>query len=94
MTNTFRALCAELIDALHDHTSLYPGHEHELVRRARAALAEPVPVGASDAELLAQAAESLGYERIPLDHEGGAAEAYACELLAFARAVIARWGRP
>jgi len=63
------------------------------VGRAHAALAEPEGEGPTDAELLAQAAESLGYERIPLDHEGGAAEAYACELLAFARAVLARWGQ-
>jgi hypothetical protein len=93
MTTDFRALCAELVPLLDDAWDCSkPKYIQELLDRARAALAEPEPVGASDAELLAQAAESLGYERIPLDHEGGAAEAYACELLAFARAVLARWG--
>ena len=40
----FRALCAELADELHKHTSLYEGHECELVARARTALAA-VPEG-------------------------------------------------
>jgi hypothetical protein len=43
-TDTFRALCAELTEKLHEHTSLYEGHESELVARARAALAQPEPV--------------------------------------------------
>jgi hypothetical protein len=45
----WRALCAELADALHGHTSLYEGHECKLVARARARLAQPVPevVGAT-----------------------------------------------
>jgi hypothetical protein len=43
MTPDFRALCAELADALNGHTSLYEGHESELVARARAALAQPEP---------------------------------------------------
>jgi len=103
MTTDFRALCARLVHELENTQKSLMYHQGcstildsircTVVDRARAALAEPEPVGASDAELLAQAAESLGYERIPLDHEGGAAEAYACELLAFARAVLARWGR-
>jgi hypothetical protein len=76
----------ELIEAF---KGAVPGRVEPMER-----LAEPEPVGPTDAELLAQAAESLGYDTIPLDHEGGAAEAYACELLAFARAALARWGRP
>jgi len=48
MTDTFRALCAELADELHKHTSLYDGHESELVARARTALAQPEPVGMTD----------------------------------------------
>jgi len=35
----FRAMCAELVEALHEHTCLYEGHESELVARARALLA-------------------------------------------------------
>jgi hypothetical protein len=41
----FRALCAELVEALHARTSLYEGHECDLVTRARAALAQPEPQG-------------------------------------------------
>ncbi len=48
----YKALCAELADALNGHTSLYEGHESELVARARAALAQPEPVGPSDGEIL------------------------------------------
>jgi len=33
----WKALCAELVEKLHGHTSLYEGHECELVSRARAA---------------------------------------------------------
>jgi hypothetical protein len=47
----FRALCAELVEALHAHTSLYEGHECDLVTRARAALAQPEPVALTDEEL-------------------------------------------
>jgi hypothetical protein len=41
MSTDYRALCAELADALNGHTSLYEGHESELVARARTALAQP-----------------------------------------------------
>jgi len=44
MTNPYRAMCAELVEALHEHTCLYEGHESELVARARALLAQPEPV--------------------------------------------------
>jgi hypothetical protein len=43
MSTDYRALCAELADALNGHTSLYEGHESELVARARTALAQPEP---------------------------------------------------
>jgi hypothetical protein len=43
MTDTYRALCAELTEELHEHTSLYEGHESELIARARALLAQPEP---------------------------------------------------
>jgi hypothetical protein len=39
MTTDYRAMCAELVEALHEHTCLYEGHESELVARARALLA-------------------------------------------------------
>jgi hypothetical protein len=43
MSTDYRALCAELADALNGHTSLYEGHESELVARARTALSQPEP---------------------------------------------------
>ena len=52
MTIDFRAMCAELAEALHEHTCLYEGHESELVTRARALLAQPEPEGLTDKELL------------------------------------------
>ena len=42
MSNPYRAMCAELVEALHEHTCLYEGHESELVIRARALLASSV----------------------------------------------------
>jgi hypothetical protein len=42
MTNDYRAMCAELVDSLHKHTSMWEGHEIDLVTRARALLAQPV----------------------------------------------------
>ena len=41
---SFRVLCSELANELHKHTSLYEGHECELVAHARTALAA-VPEG-------------------------------------------------
>ncbi len=57
-----------------------------------AALAEPEPEGPTDDELLEVAAKALGYKSIPSDETCLTAE--AGELLAYARAVLARWGRP
>ena len=63
---------------------------YKAIAKARDALAaQPVGEGPADDELLAEAAESPGYERIPLDHEGGAVEAYGSELIAFTRAILA-----
>jgi hypothetical protein len=90
----FRALCAELIDALHDHTSLYPGHEHELVRRARAALeAQPEPVAPTDEQLdktLFRALCDYMEQKGPF---GGPTDEKQLDR-AKARAVLARFGRP
>ena len=43
MTNPYRDMCIELVDKLHEHTSMWEGHEIDLVTRARALLAEPEP---------------------------------------------------
>ena len=43
-TDTFRALCAELLQPLAEYDGANPYHEHrDLITRARAALAEPEP---------------------------------------------------
>lgn len=95
MTADYRDLCAELLATLELTWEIKPRVIQDLLNRARAALAaEPVGEGPSDEELLAEAAESLGYERIPLDLKGGAVEAYPSELIAFARTVLSRWGHP
>ena len=51
MTTDYRAMCAELVDSLHKHTSMWEGHEIDLVARARALLAQPVAEGPTDEDL-------------------------------------------
>ena len=48
----FRALCAELIDAMADHTATALQREVEVTARARAALATPPPKPPTDEEIL------------------------------------------
>ena len=90
MTDTFRALCAELLMALEDegYANWYtPPDEDELCLRARALLAQPVAEGPTDKELLML----YGLTTKHLIESGRG----ACNhLTAFARAVLAKWGRP
>jgi len=51
MSTDYRALCSELTEKLHKYTSLYEGHESELVNRARAELAKPEPEPPADKEV-------------------------------------------
>jgi hypothetical protein len=55
-------------------------------------LAQPEPQGPSDEELLEVASDQLGYVHIRVDCKE--LEANGEELIAFARAVLARWGTP
>jgi hypothetical protein len=82
----WRALCAELVEALE-----YEGHmpidgtwEGTLVKTARAALAQPKPQGPTDEELIDMAEFYIEDNGLLGLHNAGE----------FARAVLARWGRP
>ena len=90
-----RDLLSRMADELDHYRQLLSDDRrevHPLATAARAALAEPVGEGPTDEELLDAAAKALGYKSIPSDETFLTAE--ASELLAFARAVLARWGHP
>ena len=81
----FRALCAELVEKLDEVDRLLHGAqyvEHPLTYRARTALAQPEPEGPTQRQLFQLAAEFWP--------EGGE----PTQAVPFARAVLARWGRP
>ncbi len=66
-----------------------------LIERHYASLdAQPEPVGPTDEELLALATIELCYQGIYELQKGEEYQADAAELVNFARAVLARWGRP
>jgi hypothetical protein len=89
MTNPYRALCAELVEALHEHTCLYEGHESELVARARALLAQPVAEGLTDAAAW-DLADDLGIIR----GDSGDLHVSFADLGPFARAALALCTNP
>jgi hypothetical protein len=106
MTNPYRAMCAELVDSLHKHTSMWEGHEINLVARARALLAQPEPEGPTDEEImelmpqqmrddLAAAARALTGD-MPWPDNPKATVAMRIILnrhaVDHARAVLAKWG--
>ena len=77
----YKALCAELTNELQGYKVAHPMHCQALLNRARAALVQPEPVAPTDEELITMWA-TTSYIDQP---EGG---------LAYARAVLARWGTP
>jgi hypothetical protein len=82
MTDDTRALCDELAEALCGYA--LTGDDVALVFRARALLDQPVAEEPTDEELLRLAREwNSGFESIELH--------FAAD---YARAVLARWGRP
>ena len=104
MTTDYRAELQRLVKAYDDHGGKWPENEvealHQAVERARTALAQPEPEGLTDEELLAIAAASIDpYESCGIaigEYEAEtecAVEVYGSELIVFARAVLARWGR-
>ena len=104
MTDTFRALCAELINELHGYKVAHPNHSTELIELARAALAkaeEPaVFAPPSDGEVAALPEGYIGPEtKKPTDVDIDAL-VYDCleedgySIRAVVRAALARWGSP
>jgi hypothetical protein len=80
----WRALCARMADELDYYRQLLMDDRretHALAAEARAALAQPEPQGPTDEEL---------YDL--WDQEGPEADFQECRR--FARAALARWGRP
>lgn len=108
MTNDYRDMCAELASELEDWIDGYlindPSDVHtdaayKMIERARALLAQPEPEGPTDEELLRVAAisiepyESSGIASGEYEPETECAiEVYGSELIAYARAVLAKWG--
>ena len=78
MTTDFRALCADLIEAMTDDSTGCWQREADVIDRARALLAEPVAEGPTVMEI------------IELADEIEAAELGQVDLV---RAALARWGR-
>jgi len=95
MTTDWKALCAELLQEL-EHASAWD-YQHALKDQARAALAQPEPVGPTDEELLSWAS-CYGIDYVDVDHpselDAEKAPVRSDELRIFARTVLARWGRP
>jgi hypothetical protein len=110
MSTDFRALCAELLQfgdqagEIAANEGLWPDCDPGpdwLLDRARAALAQPEPVAPTDEEMLSMAASAIDpYESSGIaigEYEPEtqcAVEVYGSELIAYARAVLARWGTP
>jgi hypothetical protein len=76
----FRALCDELLEALYYETGATSGDWTMLRAKAEAALAQPEPQGPTDEELQELA--------------NGFFTSTEFHFVDFARAVLARWGRP
>jgi len=81
MTDTFRALCAELVHLNEVEVDDWTRKWADAVKRTKAALAQPEPQGPTDEELITMWATTRYIDQ----PEGG---------LAYGRAVLARWGRP
>jgi hypothetical protein len=100
MSTDYRALCAELADALNGHTSLYEGHESELVARARATLSQPEPEGPTDQEIDEWQSHCAYLTRSADNGGAGTSDHYwafdveSDHVASIVRAALARWGRP
>lgn len=100
--DTYKQICTKLVEAWDDTAD---GEYEDFGRAAsylvdwtRDALAEPEPEKPTDEELLCIAAKSIEpYDQIlPGEYEpesNSAVEVYGSELIIYARAVLARWGK-
>jgi hypothetical protein len=92
MADTFRALCARMADELDHYRQLLMDDRratHALATEARAALAQPEPQGPTDEEIYKLALDG--------DFLVDVGDGFSCMVqdeVEFARAVLARWGRP
>ena len=83
MTNELRAMCAELFVKLKEWDSSDPYHDcGPLLCRARALLTQPVEEGPTDEELWVLGSDDFRANYYPTD------------AIAYARAVLAKWGHP
>jgi hypothetical protein len=90
----FRALCARMADELDHYRQLLMDDRratHALAAEARAALAQPEPQGPTDEELNNLA--NKAWISVDVLKEYDLIE-NAFDCCGFARAVLARWGRP
>jgi hypothetical protein len=98
MTDTYRALCKELVDELEDWIYCDDESEiadtHSLINRARAALAQPEPVAPSNEALIQLAIDTRLYRFQATAGDPVQYEMTEQQVHAFARAVLARWGTP
>jgi hypothetical protein len=88
----YKTLCAELVYLNDVEVDGWVHKWADVIRRTKAALAQPEPVAPTDEELVEVASNPLGYVHIRVDSKE--LEANGEELIAFARAVLARWGTP
>ena len=87
MTDTFRALCAELLQLEQEQPVEYTDWKRRYnaaIARTRAALAQTEPVAPTDEELIEMWHSSDWF------NEGATPR----EFISIARAVLARWGTP
>jgi hypothetical protein len=99
MTDTYRALCAELVDIVTAHCNpddSAVGYCAALLTRARAALAQPEPVAPTDEEIeeWADASSEVPLEEMDPDIHGWRRCFTKEEFGASIRAALARWGTP
>ena len=86
MTDTFRAICAELIEAMTDDSTGCWQREADVIDRARALLAQPVAERPTVMEIIELHTWLEDEWRANNDGED-------LPTLDFARAVLAKWGR-